>query len=237
MEHLPHYIGIVFIITTIITFWLLYRAAHYSKIVIVISLLWLTAQAVISLTGFYTVTTGVPPRFMLLLMPPTIFIVLVFLIKRGRVAIDSFDAKTLTLLHIVRIPVELTLFGLYLHKVIPEVMTFEGRNFDILCGLSAPFVYYFGYIKNILSPKILIAWNVICLLLLANIVVTAVLSGPFAFQKFAFNQSDFALLYFPFVWLPGYVVPIVLFAHLTAIRQLMKSNKPVLAIDPQRNAY
>jgi hypothetical protein len=237
MEHLPHYIGIVFIITTIITLWLLYRAAHYSKIVIVISLLWLAVQAAISLTGFYTVTNGVPPRFMLLLMPPTIFIMLFFLIKKGRGVIDSFDVKTLTLLHIVRIPVELTLFGLYLHKVIPEVMTFEGRNFDILCGLSAPFVYYFGYIKNILSQKILIAWNVICLLLLANIVVTAVLSGPFAFQQFAFNRSDFALLYFPFVWLPGYVVPVVLFAHLTAIRQLMKRNKPVLAIDPQPNAY
>jgi hypothetical protein len=205
--------------------------------VIVISLLWLAVQAAISLTGFYTVTTGVPPRFMLLLMPPTIFIILFFLIKKGRGVIDSFDVKTLTLLHIVRIPVELTLFGLYLHKVMPEVMTFEGRNFDILCGLSAPFVYYFGYIKNILSQKILIAWNVICLLLLANIVVTAVLSGPFAFQQFAFNRSDFALLYFPFVWLPGYVVPIVLFAHLTAIRQLMKRNKPVLAIDPQPNAY
>lgn len=237
MEHLPHYIGIVFIITTIITLWLLYRAAHYSKIVIVISLLWLAVQATISLTGFYTVTTGAPPRFMLLLMPPTIFIILFFLIKKGRDVIDSFDVKTLTLLHIVRIPVELTLFGLYLHKVIPEVMTFEGRNFDILCGLSAPFVYYFGYIKNILSQKILIAWNVICLLLLANIVVTAVLSGPFVFQQFAFNRSDFALLYFPFVWLPGYVVPVVLFTHLTAIRQLMKRNKPVLAIDPQPNAY
>jgi len=225
MEHLPHYIGIVFIITAIITLWLLYRATHYSKIVIIISLLWLAVQAAISLTGFYTITTGVPPRFMLLLLPPTIFIVLFFLIKKGRVVIDSFDVKTLTLLHIVRIPVELTLYGLYLHKVVPEVMTFEGRNFDILCGLSAPFVYYFGYIKNIPSPKLLIAWNVICLLLLANIVVTAVLSGPFAFQRFAFNQSDFALLYFPFIWLPGYVVPIVLFAHLTAIRQLMKSNR------------
>lgn len=231
MEHLPHYIGIVFIITTIITLWLLYRAAHYSKIVIVISLLWLAVQAVISLTGFYTVTTGVPPRFMLLLMPPTIFIILFFLIKKGRVMIDSFDVKTLTLLHIVRIPVELTLYGLYLHKVIPEVMTFEGRNFDILCGLSAPFVYYFGYIKNILSQKVLIAWNVICLLLLANIVVTAVLSGPFAFQQFAFNQPNFALLYFPFVWLPGYVVSIVLFAHLISLRQLMKSNRSNLSGD------
>lgn len=27
-------------------------------------------------------------------------------------------------------------------------MTFEGRNFDILSGLSAPLVYYFGFGGN-----------------------------------------------------------------------------------------
>lgn len=134
---------------------------------------------------------------------------------------DDFDVKTLTLLHIVRIPVELILYSLYLHKVVPEVMTFEGRNFDILCGITAPFVYYFGYIKQILSKKIVLAWNVICLLLLANIVVTAVSAAPFSFQRLAFDQPNIALLYFPFVWLPSFIVPAVLFAHLSAIRKLL----------------
>jgi len=97
-------------------------------------------------------------------------------------------------------------------------MTFEGRNFDILCGLTAPFVYYFGYVKPVLSKKILLAWNIICLLLLVNIAVIAVLSGPFSFQRLAFDQPDIALLYFPFVWLPGFIVPVVLFAHLSAIK-------------------
>jgi hypothetical protein len=99
-------------------------------------------------------------------------------------------------------------------------MTFEGRNFDILCGLTAPFIYYFGYVKPVLSKKILLAWNVICLLLLANIAIIAVLSAPLPIQQLAFDQPDIALLYFPFVWLPCFVVPVVLFAHLTTIRRL-----------------
>lgn len=140
--------------------------------------------------------------------------------------INGFNVKALTLLHVVRVPVELTLYWLFLYKVIPVIMTFEGRNFDILCGLSAPVVYYFGYIRNVLSKNLLLFWNVICLFLLVNIVVIAVLSAPFSFQKFGFNYPNIALFYFPFVWLPCCIVPAALFAHLVVIRQLaVKTNK------------
>ncbi len=222
MEQLPIYIIIIFILTTLLTLLLLFKAGHYSKPLIILSIFWLAIQAAISLTGFYTVTKAMPPRFGLLLIPPVAFIALLFLVKKGRAFINSFDLKLLTLLHIVRIPVELTLYWLFLYKAVPQVMTFEGRNFDILCGLTAPLVYYFGYVKNVLGNKVIIAWNVICLLLLINIVVTALLSAPFPFQKFGFGQPNIALFYFPFIWLPCFVVPAVLFAHLTAIRQSIK---------------
>ena len=188
---------------------------------IIITLIWLALQTALGLSGFYQNTAGLPPRFMLLLIPPVIFIIMLFTLKPGRKAIDTFDTKTLTLLHTVRILVELVLFALYAHKTIPQLMTFEGRNFDILCGLTAPLIYYFGYVKPILSKKILLAWNIICLLLLANIAIIAVLSAPFAFQRLAFTQPDIALLYFPYIWLPGFVVPAVLFAHLATIRKLL----------------
>jgi len=185
-------------------------------------ILWLALQAIVSLTGFYTVTSGTPPRFALLVIPPIFFIIILFLTKAGRRAIDGFDAKTLTLLQIVRIPVEITLYWLFLHKMVPTVMTFEGRNFDILCGLTAPLIYYFGYVKNSLSRSILIGWNVVCLLLLANIVVTAVLSAPLPFQRFGFDQPNIALFYFPFVWLPCFIAPVALFSHLVLLRKLIR---------------
>jgi hypothetical protein len=222
MEHLPIYISIVFVLTTLLTVALLYKAANYSKPVIIAVMLWLALQAVVSLSGFYTVTNVSPPRFALLLMPPVVFIIALFFTKKGKLATDGFDVKTLTLLHIVRIPVELTLYWLYLHKAVPGIITFEGRNFDILCGLTAPLIYYFGYIKNALSKKIIIAWNIACLLLLANVVITAVLSAPFPFQKFGFDQPNIALFYFPFIWLPCFIVPAVLFAHLATLRRLIK---------------
>ena len=224
MENLPVYISVVFILTTIITLLLLYKATHYSKSVIIGMLLWLAAQAIIGLSGFYKVTTGIPPRFGLLLFPPLIFITIFFISKKGRQAADGFDIKLLTLLHIVRIPVELTLYWLYLHHAVPQLITFEGRNFDILCGITAPLVYYFDYVKNVLGRRVLLAWNIACLLLLANVVITAVLSAPFPFQKFGFGQPNIALFYFPFVWLPCFVVPAVLFAHVASTRRLLNKH-------------
>ena len=101
-------------------------------------------------------------------------------------------------------------------------MTFEGRNFDIIAGISAPFIAYFGLTKTKLNRQTILIWNFISLGLLVNIVVNALFSAPSPIQKFAFDQPNIAILNFPFSWLPTFIVPIVLFGHLTSIRQLLK---------------
>ena len=227
MEQIPDYIKIIFVFTTLLTIYFVYKAGNYSKTVIIGIISWLALQAFISLTGFYTFFDIMPPRFALLLFPPLLVIAILFIIKRGRSFIDSLDVKTLTLLHIVRIPVEFILYWLFLYKVVPGIMTFEGNNFDLLSGLTAPFVYYFGYRRKLLGKTILVSWNIACLLLLFNIVVTAILSAPTPFQYFAFDQPNIALLYFPFVWLPAFIVPVVLLSHLVALRQLIRKTQNV----------
>jgi len=103
-------------------------------------------------------------------------------------------------------------------------MTFEGQNFDILSGLTAPIIFYVGFIKKRIGRKAMLVWNFLCLGLLINIVVIAVLSAPFPFQKLAFDQPNIAVLYFPFVWLPCCIVPLVLFSHVATIRQLLRGE-------------
>jgi hypothetical protein len=61
-------------------------------------------------------------------------------------------------------------------------------------------------------------------LLLINIVATAILSMPFPFQQLAFDRPNIAIMYFPYVWLPCCVVPIVLFAHLVSLRKLFATK-------------
>jgi len=227
MENLPKYIysNVIFIVTTFITIWLFYKPTNKSKISITIIIIWLILQGVLSFSGFYVRLSTIPPRFPLLILPPLLLIISLFTTAKGKKFIDSLDQKSMTLLHTVRIPVEIVLLLLYLDGFVPKLMTYEGRNFDIISGLTAPLIVYYGYAKIKLSRTILLFWNFLCLGLLLNIVVNAILSAPFQFQQFAFDQPNIAVLYFPFVWLPCCIVPIVLFSHLATIRQLLIKYK------------
>jgi len=59
---------------------------------------------------------------------------------------------------------------------------------------------------------------------LFNIVLTAILSAPLPIQQLAFDQPSIAVMYFPFVYLPGFIVPIVLFSHLVSLKKLMQAS-------------
>jgi hypothetical protein len=78
MENLPSYIGLVFGLTTILTFGLFYKASNKSKTTLIILSLWLGFQSLIGIAGFYTVTNTIPPRFLLLVLPPILLIIGLF---------------------------------------------------------------------------------------------------------------------------------------------------------------
>lgn len=224
MLQLPHYIPAVFVATALLTVFLFFKASRGSVVTLLIILGWMALQGLIAFKGFYTKTDSIPPRFFLTVVPALLCIIILFVTGNGRQYVDSLDLRWLTLLHTIRIPVELVLLWLSLHKAVPQLMTFEGRNFDILSGLTASIIYALAFSRNGVKRKLLLVWNFVCLALLINIVVLAVLSAPFPFQRLAFEQPNIAVLYFPFVWLPCCVVPLVLLSHLAAINQLLRSR-------------
>jgi hypothetical protein len=220
MENLQVPTVILFVLTTVLSIVFLYKASNKSKISLLIIVAWLLLQSILSLSGFYQNTGTIPPRIILLILPPFIFIIFLFASARGRQFIDQLNTGMLTLLHIVRIPVELVLYGLFLDRQVPQLMTFAGGNYDIISGLTAPFIYYFGFVKKTFSKWTILVWNIICLCLLFSIVIHAILSAPSAFQQLAFNQPNTAILHFPYTLLPAFIVPLVLFSHLASIRFL-----------------
>lgn len=224
MQDVPLYVSLVFILTTILTLVLFLRATHPSKTVVVGLILWLVLQAYLAYTGFYLEIATEPYRFLLAAPPALLLILGVFVSKKGRNWVHMISLKALTIIHVVRIPVELVLYWLFLYKMVPELMTFSGRNFDILAGISAPIVYYFAFVKKAIGRNGLLFWNVICLLLLLNIVANAILATPMPIQQFAFDQPNLAILHLPMVWLPTFVVPVVLFSHLVAISRLLRTK-------------
>ncbi len=229
-ENLPNFISWLFILTVLLTFLFFISAVRKGNTVQgatltgIIILIWIVAQSLISGLGFYLVTKGIPPRFIFLVGPPFLLIILLFATRSGRHFIDSLSLPALTQLHVVRLFVEIILYWLFIYKLVPQLMTFEGRNFDILAGITAPVMGYLVFIRRKLGRNVLLAWNIFALMLLINIVLNAILSAPFPFQRFAFDQPNRAVLYFPFALLPGFIVPVVLFSHLVSIRRLLKGE-------------
>jgi hypothetical protein len=223
----PLYVTALFIATTLLTLGLLYRA--FAKIsmpiaqkVLLSSLAWLGLQGVVFATGFYLKTDTVPPRFALAVVPTFIAIAYFLTKKSSANVLNKLSLKDLTLVHVCRIPVEIGLLWLYQSQQIPQIMTFEGRNFDMFSGLTALPMVWYAFQNNSIKRTPLLIWNIVCLALVCIIVVIALLSAPTPFQQFGFEQPNVGVLKFPFGWLPSFIVPVVVFCHLVSIRLLLK---------------
>ncbi len=231
LDQVPFGVSVLFMITALVTsgFFIasvmtassqtVRRRAHPLALIL---LMWMIFQSTLALNGWYMDRKSVPPNLLFPFATSASIFILLFVIPAGRRFLNGVNTGTLTLLHVVRIPVEIGLFILATWKQVPWSMTFAGYNFDILAGLTAPLIWWLGYHKRILSPRIVIAWNAAALILLLIIVVTAAGALPSPIQAWDFNQPNYAVMHFPFIWLPSVIVPLVLFSHIASIYQMSK---------------
>jgi len=229
IDSLPFYVTVVFVLTTLLTIGFLFRSFRdirsprtASGLLIFLIPFWMFLTAWLAMGGFYEQFQYVPPRFAVFGVFPAILPIVFYFIIFRRSFIERMSLPVLTLLHVVRILVELVLLWLFQFGLVPQIMTFEGRNLDILSGITAPLVFWFAFRGGRVNKPLLIGWNLITLGLLANIVTIAVLSAPTPMQKFGFEQPNVAVTIFPFIWLPTIIVPIVLFAHLASLLQVLR---------------
>lgn len=208
-----------FLITTLLFLLFLYLGTGGNKSILYVSIFWLIFIGSLAFTGFFQNTSTFPPRFLVVLIGNIIFV----LVLLKMVKLQKFNLKYAFLIHGLRIPVEITLYLLFLEKQVPKIMTFEGYNFDILIGISAlTFFLLIHFFKINMPKKVLIAWNIFGLLFLLNIVTIAILSAPLPIQQLSFEQPNIAVLGFPYVLLPSFIVPIVIFAHIISLKQLTR---------------
>jgi hypothetical protein len=210
-------INIGFIITTLLFLLLFFLGTGRNKRVLLISILWLILISSISLTGFFQNTNTIPPRFLIVLIGNIAIIAFLY----TRLKTVTLDYRYAMLVHALRIPVEITLYFLFLRKQVPEIMTFNGLNFDFIIGISALIFFILSQLFKVnLGKKTLLIWNIIGLLFLMNIVVIAILSAPLPIQQLSFEQPNIAVLSFPYILLPSFIVPIVILTHIISIKQL-----------------
>jgi len=147
MLSLPQHITLVFILTTLIGFVISVLSVAFSErkalskkatIIALLLMMWLIFQSTLALNGWYMDRLAKPPHILFPLFVNVILFILAFFTPLGRKFIDSISLKVLLWIHIIRIPVELCLYWLAQNKQVPWSMTFDGFNFDIIFGITAP---------------------------------------------------------------------------------------------------
>jgi hypothetical protein len=212
----PIYLNLLFIATTALSIWFFFRAAQNKAMVLLVLLGLAVAQAIPATMGAFMDVSGKPPLFTIVPVSAILLAILLFVFPKGRSFLNTLNIHTLIWLH-----VEICLYLLFQEKLVPELMTFTGSNPDILSGLTAPLAAIYLYKKGQIKRWGLLLWNLACLALLCNIVARAVLSLPASFQQFGMEQPNVGVLQFPFIWLPGIIVPLVFLSHLAVIRHIL----------------
>jgi hypothetical protein len=179
--------------------------------------LWLVVVCATSLSGFLQDFKSVPPRLLVILAPMFIAIIVLTFNKNLKEILAQIPAKNLVRIQVFRVLVEILLWLLFLENLLPIQMTFEGRNFDVVAGATAPLAAYF--LSN--NRKALIVWNILGLGLLFNIVTIAILSVPGALRYFMNEPVNTIVTYFPIVLLPAFLVPLAYTLHFFSLRQLL----------------
>ncbi|MCA8913780.1 MAG: hypothetical protein KDB90_00110 [Planctomycetes bacterium] len=183
---------------------------------------WLGITTGIALSGMLTPSPDrIPPNLPVLAFTMIAMLVLT-LGPVGRRMVDSLSAPKLIGFQVFRVPVELVLFMLAVNGVGPELLSFEGRNFDIITGLTAPLVAWLVWKRP--NKALVIGWNVLGLALLANVLAHAVLSMPGPMQKIFVQPGPEIVAGFPYIWLPAYLVPLAAAGHVLSLRQALKPS-------------
>jgi hypothetical protein len=165
-----------------------------------------------------------PLNVMPILAVPMIAILAFTFSKAGKEILLQIPVENLIRIQAFRFFVELLLWALYLENQAPVQMTFEGRNFDVLSGISAPIIALLIK-KEKISKTGLVIWNLACLGLLINIVATAILSMPTPLRVFMNEPPNTIVTLFPVSWLPTLLVPLAYGLHFLSLRQLyLKDN-------------
>jgi len=186
---------------------------------------WLALPGVLARVGALDRYAPLPAPALILVGVISIGTVALALSPVGARIASTVPLAGLVVFHVFRVPVELLLQRLYVEGVIPVEMTYAGRNFDIVTGLTAAALALFLRSRRGMRWLVL-AWNLLGIALLANIVIVAVLSTPVPFRAFADGPPNLLPSTFPYVWLPTFLVQAALFGHLVVFRALARPEAP-----------
>ena len=180
---------------------------------------WAVLLAGLALAGFFANFSTLPPRVPLAIFLPLPVVLVIVFSRGGRELLQAIPPHWVVYAQSVRIGVELFLWYGVIDGVIPVQLSFEGRNFDIVTGLLAVPVGYYALVIRRWPGWVVVAYNFLGLGLLVNALVTAFLSMPTPLRVFHNEPASTLVAYFPFIYLPGLLIPLAYSLHIFSLRQ------------------
>jgi hypothetical protein len=194
---------------------------------------WLIYVGLISYFGVVRNATMRPPGVAFLFLPIIVFFVILIARTKSpameRFAL-AFPLWLILAIQTFRVGVELFLHQLWIAGLLPRMLTFAGANVDIYVGATAPIAAWLAT-RGRSGLKIVLAWNVLGILALANIVTRAVLTAPGPLNLIHTGVPNRMIGTFPFTFVPGFFVPLALLLHILALRSAfsrLHANEPAI---------
>ena len=183
---------------------------------------WMAATWVAAASGVLRQWDATPPPFALLVVGVVVLGVLIASGGYGRRLAMGVPLWALVGIQGFRLPLELAMHAMYERGIMPVQMSYSGRNFDVLTGITALGVAALLR-AGLAGRRLVLAWNILGLALLLNVVTVAILSTP-RFRYFGDDALNVWVTYPPFVWLPAVMVVAALAGHLLVFRAALASN-------------
>ena len=191
-------------------------------------LAWLAASGALARRGALLDWSAVPPRFAIVVLPPLLFAAALAFTPLADRVLRVTPPGWLIAGQTFRVGVEALLWLLSVHGALAPLMTFHGRNFDVLTGLTAPVAAWLCFGGERRRTRLALAWNAVGLALLVNVVTHGILSTPTPFQVLHTTPPNTIVARFPTVWLVSFFVPLAFALHALSIRQIVRGlTEPV----------
>ena len=187
-------------------------------------LAWLLLTGLVAASGALRRFDATPPPFAILALVVVAVGIGVPFSRIGTLLVHGLPLWALVGFQAFRFPLELVMHQAYVDGVMPVQMSFSGRNYDILSGITAGMLGLWLALGQV--PRAVVTfWNLFGFALLVNIVAIAIASTPI-FRWFGNERLNTFVTYPPFVWLPAVLVMAALMDHILVWRRL--SAKPAV---------
>jgi hypothetical protein len=167
-----------------------------------------------------------PPKFVLYLIGPAFLFTGIFIYKNRNYSwIQHIPEQWLVYYQTFRIAVEILLALTATAGILHSNVTIQGFNYDMVFAFTAPFIAFLLFQKKTFKKKIAIFWNYLGLGVIASIIFLFI--STIYFPHIYGGETDLISTDFgkyPYVLVPGFLMPSAVFIHILSIVQLSKAS-------------